>query len=139
MSNPTLHIARGAYNTSTLIPNKFWNIRCQTGRKNSKITFWFFKTYTVGTYLKGRNFRGKKISRISRIFAKFAKINSFLTPENVDLRKLIPAKFSKIGDSQKSIPAKFFKIGDSILVSIFWYFRKKWSVFGQYFGKKWSV
>ena len=58
------------------------------------------------TYLKGRNFRGKKISRI---LTKFAKINSFLTPENVDSRKLSPAKFFKSGDLRKLIPAKFFK------------------------------
>ena len=55
-------------------------------------------------YLKGRNFRGKKISRISRILAKFAK-----TSENVDSRKLIPAKFFKIDNSRELIPAKFIK------------------------------
>ena len=44
------------------------------------------------TYLKERNFHGKKISRISRILAKFAKKIPFLTPENIDSRKLIPAK-----------------------------------------------
>ena len=60
-------------------------------------------------YLKGRNFRGKKISRISRILAKFAKKNPFLTPENVDPRKLIPAKCFKISDLRKLIPAKFFQ------------------------------
>ena len=49
-------------------------------------------------------------------FANFGKIrenNSFLNPENVDSRKLIPAKFFKIGYSRKLIPAKFFKLGDS--------------------------
>ena len=36
-------------------------------------------------YLKGRNFRGKKISRIS---AKFAKINSFFDPEKCRFAKI---------------------------------------------------
>ena len=40
------------------------------------------------TYLKGRNFRGKKISRISRILAKFAKINSFFDPEKCRFAKI---------------------------------------------------
>ena len=32
--------------------------------------------FKVANYLKGRNFRGKNISRISRILIKFAKLNS---------------------------------------------------------------
>ena len=39
-------------------------------------------------YLKGRNFRGKKILRISRILAKFAKINSFFDPEKCPFAKI---------------------------------------------------
>ena len=39
-------------------------------------------------YLKGRNFRGKKISRISRILAKFAKINSFFDPRKCRFAKI---------------------------------------------------
>ena len=35
--------------------------------------------------LKGRNFRGKKISRISRSLAKFAKMNSFF--EKISIRE----------------------------------------------------
>ena len=38
--------------------------------------------------LKGRNFRGKKISRISRIQAKFAKINSFFDPRKCRFAKI---------------------------------------------------
>ena len=37
------------------------------------------------TYLKGRNFRGKKISRIS---AKFAKINSLFDPRKCQFAKI---------------------------------------------------
>ena len=40
------------------------------------------------TYLKGRNFRGKKISRISRILAKFAKINSLFDPRKCQFAKI---------------------------------------------------
>ena len=54
-------------------------------------------------YLEGRNFRWKNFGQIREI-----KI-PYLTPENLDSRKLIPAKFFKIGDSRKLIPAKFFK------------------------------
>ena len=57
-----------------------------------------FSISFVLIYLKGRNFRGKKISRILAKFgisAKFAKINSFFDPENVDSLKLIPAKIFK--------------------------------------------
>ena len=43
-------------------------------------------------YLKGIYFRGKKISRISRILAKVAKINSFF-----DTRK---CRFAKIDSRQ---------------------------------------
>ena len=39
-------------------------------------------------YLKGRNFRGKKISRISRILAKFAKINSLFDPRKCQFAKI---------------------------------------------------
>ena len=39
-------------------------------------------------YLKGRNFRGKKISRISRILAWFAKINSFFDPQKCRFTKI---------------------------------------------------
>ena len=37
------------------------------------------------TYLKGRNFRGKKISRI---LTKFAKINSFFDPRKCQFAKI---------------------------------------------------
>ena len=37
---------------------------------------------------KGRNFRGKKTSRISRILAKFAKINSFFDPRKCRFAKI---------------------------------------------------
>ena len=40
---------------------------------NSTITLF---QQTKSTYLKVRNFRGKKISRISRICLEFAKLNS---------------------------------------------------------------
>ena len=50
-------------------------------------------------YLKGRNFRGKKISRISRILAKFAKTNSLFDPRKCRFAKIIPAKYFKVGDS----------------------------------------
>ena len=40
-------------------------------------------------YLKGRNFRGKQISRISRNLAKVARINSFFDP-----RKFLFAKIN---------------------------------------------
>ena len=61
-------------------------------------------------YRRGRNFRWKNISQILRFWAKAAKLSSFfLIPENVDSRKLIPAKFSKICYSRKLIIAKFFK------------------------------
>ena len=59
--------------------------------------------------LREEIFAGRKFRKFQESLAKFAKINSFSTPENVDTRKLIPAKFFKIGDSRKSIPAKFFK------------------------------
>ena len=72
-------------------------------RLNTWSDVWTFE------YIKGRNLHGKKISRISRILAKFAKINSFFNPRNVGSQKLIPAKFFKIGDSRKLVPAKFLK------------------------------
>ena len=46
-------------------------------------------------YLKGRNFRGKKISRISRILAKFAKINSFFDPEKCQFAKINSREMSE--------------------------------------------
>ena len=43
---------------------------------------------------------------------KFAKINSFFAPGNVDLHKLIHVKFFKIEDFRKLIPAKFSRINE---------------------------
>ena len=58
------------------------------------------------------------------IYAKMAKNDTFLA-------KKWPKK-----NSQKTLRnVRYF----SILVSIFWYFGKKWSVFGQCLGLKWSV
>ena len=45
-----------------------------------------FKLFRV--YLKRRNFRGKKISRISRILAKFAEIISFSDPRKYRFSKI---------------------------------------------------
>ena len=39
-------------------------------------------------YLKGRNFRGKKISQILRILAKFAKFDSFFDPKLCQFAKI---------------------------------------------------
>ena len=39
-------------------------------------------------YLKRRNFRGKKISRISRILTKVAEINSFFDPRKCQFAKI---------------------------------------------------
>ena len=38
-------------------------------------------------YLKERNFRGKKISRVSRIFGKFSKINFFFDPPKISIHE----------------------------------------------------
>ena len=49
-----------------------------------------------------------------------------MTPENIDSRKLIPAKCFKVGESRKLVPAKFFKnwwkvnIGVCVWCSVFW-------------------
>ena len=59
-----------------------------------------------GNYLKGRNFRGKKISRI---FFKFVNISSLFDPRKCRFAKINFAQFFKIGVSRKLIPAKFFK------------------------------
>ena len=60
-------------------------------------------------YLKERNFRGKKISRI---FAESEKLNSFLDPRKCRLHKLIPLKFFK--------NLWTANIGVSIWYNIFW-------------------
>ena len=64
-------------------------------RKNGKILRAVFKKsskniiFTLITdYLRGRNFRGKKILQISRILAKFAKINSFFDPRKCRFAKI---------------------------------------------------
>ena len=54
--------------------------RCRHGHKYSK-------------YLKGRNFRGKKISRVSRISLEFAKLNS--------REKFEFSKFAKLNSREK--------------------------------------
>ena len=54
-------------------------------------------------YLEGRNFRWKNFGQIREI-----KI-PYLTPENLDSRKLIPAKFLKLAIREKLIPTKCFK------------------------------
>ena len=46
-------------------------------------------------YLKERNLRGKKISRISRNLAKFAKINSFFDPEKCWFAKINSREISQ--------------------------------------------
>ena len=58
-------------------------------------------------------FTGKNFREFREIWPNSRKQIPFLTPENVDSRKLIPAKFFKIGHSQKLIPAKFFRLDDS--------------------------
>ena len=46
------------------------------------------KLEKISMYLKGRNFRGKKILRISRILAILAKINSFFDPQKCRFAKI---------------------------------------------------
>ena len=46
-------------------------------------------------YLKGRNFRGQKISRISRILAKVAKLNSFFEPRKIRFAKINSREISQ--------------------------------------------
>ena len=58
-------------------------------------------------YLKGRNFLRKKISRISRILAKFAKINSFFDPRKYRFAKINFREMLQISDSRN-----FSKIND---------------------------
>ena len=64
-----------------------------------------------GAYLESRSctlreeiFAGSKFREFCPNLKKYIL---FLTLENIDSRKLIPAKFFEIGDSRKLIPAKF--------------------------------
>ena len=63
----------------TSLPNFDQNLQ---KKLSSKIFLWF------GPYLQGRNFRGKKMSQISLILAKFAKINSFFDPRKCRFAKI---------------------------------------------------
>ena len=47
-------------------------------------------------YFKCRNFREQKVSRISRILAKFAKVYDFKNSKITNSRKFMLAKFSQI-------------------------------------------
>ena len=58
------------------------------------------------TTLREEIFAGRKFREFRPNSQKYI---SFLTAQNVDTRKLTPAKFFQIGDSRKLIPAKFFK------------------------------
>ena len=53
-------------------------------------------------YLKGRNFRGKKISRVSRISLEFVKVNS--------REKFEFSKFAKLNSREKFEFSKFAKL-----------------------------
>ena len=53
-------------------------------------------------YLKGRNFRGKKISRVSRISLEFVKVNS--------REKIEFSKFAKLNSREKFEFSKFAKL-----------------------------
>ena len=59
--------------------------------------------------LREEIFAGRKFREFREFWPNSREQIPFLTTENVDSRKLIPAKFFKIGDSRKLIPAKFFK------------------------------
>ena len=64
----------------------------------------YFLTSPDLLYFKGRNFRGKKLSRFSRILGKFAKVISAKNSAKADSRKFFLAKNIK-----NSKFAKFFK------------------------------
>ena len=75
--------------------------------KHRILNFVFFNKRRV--YLKGRNFCGKKISRISRILTEFAKLKSFSDSRNCRLAKINSREIFEIGDLRKLISVKFFK------------------------------
>ena len=67
--------------------------------------------FSIYNYFKGRNFRGKKFSRFSRIFGKFAKVISAKNSAKAGSRKFFHAK--KIWKTVKSrnFSSFWFKTG----------------------------
>ena len=54
-------------------------------------------------------FAGRKFREFREFWPNLRKQIPFLTPENVDSWKLIPAKFVRIGNLRKLTPLKFFE------------------------------
>ena len=83
-------------------------------------TFFANGCWETFSYFNGTNFRGQKLSRISRILAIFAKVYSAEYFVRTHSRKLIPAKFVVFINSRKLIPVQKTQNWGFLILGILW-------------------